>query len=207
MGVEADRSRGHPFFAAMYERSAASLESGAIGAARRALLRDAAGVTLDLGAGIGLNLPHLPPAVTLVHLVEPDPHMVRRLRPRVPARGVVHQAVGERLPLPDACVDTVLATLTLCTVTDPAAVMSEIQRVLRPGGQMLVLEHVLSGRPARARLQNLLRRPWQVVGGGCHPARDTVSTMAQAGFDTSALSRFTIRGGLLASEWVAGVVT
>jgi SAM-dependent methyltransferase len=109
---------GRPFFAALYAGMASSLEAGRIGAARRRLLMNATGVTLDLGAGIGLNLPHLPPDVTEVHLVEPDPHMIRRLRPEPSGRAVIHQAAAESLPLPNASVDTVLATLTLCTVAD-----------------------------------------------------------------------------------------
>jgi SAM-dependent methyltransferase len=197
---------GHPVFAAMYARMATSLEAGRIGAARRSLLANATGVTLDLGAGIGLNLPHLPPAVTVVHLVEPDPHMIRRLQPGAPEHAVVHQAAGEDLPLPDAGVDTVLATLTLCTVTDLPRVLGEIRRVLRPGGRLLVLEHVLSVRADRARWQNLLQAPWRAAGGGCYPNRDTVRALEGGGFDVSGLSRFSIRGGLLAPEWVTGVI-
>jgi ubiquinone/menaquinone biosynthesis C-methylase UbiE len=190
----------------MYARMAASLETGVIGAARRSLLAGATGVTVDLGAGIGLNLPHLPPQVTSVHLVEPDPYMIRRLRAHLPGHAVVHQAVGEDLPLPDAGVDTVLATLTLCTVTDLPRALSEISRVLRPGGRLLVLEHVLSVRAARARWQNALQGPWRAMGGGCNPNRDTVHALEAGGFDVSGLSRFSIRSGLLAPEWVTGAI-
>jgi SAM-dependent methyltransferase len=170
------------------------------------LVVQAHGVVLDLGAGIGLNLPHLGPAVTGVHLVEPDPHMIRRLRPRVPEHGVVHQAGGERLPLPAASVDTVLATLTLCTVDDPPAVLAELRRVLRPGGRVLVLEHVLSLDPRLAWWQNHLRVPWRCAGAGCNPNRDTVTALDQAGFDTSGLTRFRVPGSLLTAEWVTGAV-
>jgi ubiquinone/menaquinone biosynthesis C-methylase UbiE len=190
----------------MYARMATSLEAGVIGAARRSLLGHATGVTMDLGAGIGLNLPHLPPSVTDVHLIEPDPHMIRRLSPGLPGHTVVHQAAGEDLPLPDGGVDTVLATLTLCTVTDLPRTLNEIRRVLRPGGRLLVLEHVLSLHATRALWQNALQLPWRAMGGGCYPNRDTTQALERGGFDVSGLSRFTIRGGLLASEWVTGVI-
>jgi len=204
--VAGDGSRGHPVFAAAYAWGSGWLEGGRLGAARRELLAQARGVVLDLGAGIGANLPHLGPAVSRVHLVEPDPHMVRRLRPRVPRHGVVHQTRGESLPLDDASVDTVLATLTLCSVDDPPAVLAELRRVLRSGGRVLVLEHVLSDDPGLARRQLRYRRPWQVLGAGCRPDRDTAAALAEAGFDVAGLRRFQVRGSLLAAEWVTGSV-
>jgi len=120
----------HPVFAALYPRMARGIEAGPIGAERRALLGAARGVVVDLGSGVGLNLPHLGPSVTAVHAVEPDPHIVRRLSPNLPPGAVVHQVGAETLPLDDDSVDTVLATLTLCTVQDPAAAVAEIRRVL-----------------------------------------------------------------------------
>jgi ubiquinone/menaquinone biosynthesis C-methylase UbiE len=198
--------RGHPFFAAVYGRVGTSIEFGRIGEARRALVAQATGVTLDLGSGIGTNLPLLPDAVTTVHVVEPDPHMIRRMRPTAPANAVVHQARGEDLPLDDDSVDTVLATLTLCTVQDVPQVLSEIRRVLRPGGRVMVLEHVLSTQVGTARQQRLFKAPWQWAGAGCNPDRETAASLAEAGFDTADLRRFRVRGAWLASEWVTGVV-
>lgn len=195
---------GHPVFAALYRRMTAPIEAGPIGAARRTLLADAHGVVVDLGAGIGLNLPHLGGAVTGVHLVEPDPHMIRRLPPRLPEHVQVHQVGAEDLPMDDASVDTVLATLTLCTVADPPGVVAEIRRVLRPGGQVLVLEHVRSLDPGLARWQDRLTRPWNWFGAGCHPNRDTAGVFASAGFETAGLTRFRAPGMHLTREWVTG---
>ena len=199
---------GHPLFARFYDSWLAGvIERGKLGALRHDLVAQADGVVLDLGSGTGQNLPHLGSSVTRVHLVEPDPHMVRRLRPRVPRNGVVHQAPGEDLPLDDAGVDTVLATLTLCTVDDLPRALAEIRRVLRPGGRMLVLEHVLSQDPRLAGWQARLRTPWRWAGGGCNLDRETATTLADNGFDTSALRRFRIAGTWPAEEWVSGVVT
>jgi ubiquinone/menaquinone biosynthesis C-methylase UbiE len=201
--VQPSRS-GHPVFAAVYRRMAGPIEAGPIGAARRTLLADARGVVVDLGAGIGLNLPHLGVAVTRVHLVEPDPHMIRRLPRELPGHVQVHQVGAEHLPLDDASVDTVLATLTLCTVDDLPATMAEIRRVLRSGGQVLVLEHVRSLDPALAWWQDRLTRPWNWFGAGCSPNRDTTAAFTDAGFDVSGLTRLQVSGMPLTREWVTG---
>ncbi|WP_198950550.1 class I SAM-dependent methyltransferase [Kineosporia sp. A_224] len=196
----------HPVFAAFYPRMARGMEAGPIGSTRRALLAAARGVVVDLGAGVGLNLPHLGPDVSAVHAVEPDPHMVRRLTPNLPPGAVVHQVGAETLPLPDASVDTVLATLTLCTVQDPAAAVREIRRVLRPDGQVLVLEHVLATDPGLAAWQHRMRLPWRWFGAGCNPTRDTTAAFAAAGFDVAGLQRIDVPGLPMTREWVTGVL-
>lgn len=196
--------RGHPLFAAAYRRMIAPVEAGPVGQARAALLTHARGVVVDLGAGIGLNLPLLGDDVTQVHLVEPDPHMLRRLDPRLPTHAHVHQAVAENLPLPDDSADTVLATLTLCTVDDLQAAIAEIRRVLHPGGQVLVLEHVRSPDTGRARWQDRLQGPWRWFAAGCNPNRDTTAALSAAGFDTSPLSQLEAPGAALTRDWITG---
>jgi ubiquinone/menaquinone biosynthesis C-methylase UbiE len=198
---------GHRLFAEIYGRFGDSLEGGRIGAVRRELVVQATGVVLDLGAGAGANLPLLSDAVDTVHAVEPDPYMIRYLRRRLPENAVVHQARGEALPLDDGSIDTVLTTLTLCTVQDMPQVLAEIRRVLRPGGRVLVLEHVLASRPRQARLQRLFKGPWRWAGAGCNPDRDTAAALAEAGFDTGGLRRFGVRGTVLAPEWITGVAS
>lgn len=205
---------GHRVFAAWYRRLAPSMEAGPLGAARHDLVSAARGVVVDLGAGIGLNLPHLGPEVSAVHAVEPDPHMVRRLRPALTDwaqdRGEVavrvHEVGAERLPLADRSADTVLATLTLCTVQDLPLALSEIRRVLRPDGRVVVLEHVLSQDPGLASWQRRLSGPWGWLGGGCSPVRATGDALADAGFDVSPLRRMTVPGLPVTREWLAGVV-
>ena len=195
---------GHRVFAALYTWMSPAIEAGPVGAARRDLVTQARGVVVDLGAGAGVNLAHLGPAVTHVDLVEPDPHMLRRLGTRLPAHAQVHQAGAERLPLPMACADTVLATLTLCTVQDPHAAVDEIRRVLRPGGRLLILEHVRAADPRLARWQHRTAGIWSRLGGGCRPDRDTVGLLTRAGFDIGVLRHFNAPGMPQASEWVTG---
>jgi SAM-dependent methyltransferase len=201
------RRTSHPVFAAYYAWMSRSIEVGPVGAARRDLLAGASGVVVDLGSGIGLNLPHLGTAVTTVHAVEPDPAMVRRLEPRLPAGALIHQAGAEALPLPDASVDTVLATLTLCSVGDLDASLAEVRRVLRPSGQVLVLEHVRSSDRRLAAWQGRLRGAWRFLGGGCTLDRDTGGALARAGFDTTGLRRLDVPGMPLTREWLTGRAT
>jgi SAM-dependent methyltransferase len=198
------RRRGRPLFTAMYAVTCPALEKGLIGQVRRELVTTARGVVIDLGAGTGANLPHLGSAVTEIHAVEPDPHMARRLRPRLPGKATLHAATAEALPLDDASADTVLATLTLCSVQDLDAAAREIRRVLRPGGLLLVLEHVRADNPRRAAWQRRLRGAWGCFGGGCDPGRDTTTHLTRAGFDTMGLRRFELPGEPVTRDWVMG---
>jgi xanthine/CO dehydrogenase XdhC/CoxF family maturation factor len=101
----------------------------------------------------------------------------------------------------------VLATLTLCTVQDLPAAVAEIRRVLRPDGQVLVLEHVLALDPALAAWQRRLSRPWGWVGAGCSPVRQTGEALSAHGFDVSSLRRLTVPGLPVTREWLVGRVT
>lgn len=167
-------------FAALYDRSLRETEEAGLRDRRARLLSGARGRVLELGAGTGLNLDHYPPQVTELVLTEPSAHMAERLRLRAArsSRPIqVLEAPAERLPLPDESVDTVVATLVLCTVDDVAAALREVERVLRPGGRLLFIEHVRSAEPGRARWQDRLERPWGFVAAGCHPNRDTLAAL------------------------------
>jgi ubiquinone/menaquinone biosynthesis C-methylase UbiE len=172
---------GNALFAAMYDRLMAGTERAGLADRRAQLVAGARGATLELGAGTGLNLRHYPAAVTDLVLAEPDRHMARRLRARLGEAGrpaEVVEAPAERLPFEDGRFDTVVVTLVLCTVQDPAQALEEIARVLKPGGRLLFLEHVRAPDGARlSRWQDRLERPWGWFGGGCHPNRDTIAAV------------------------------
>ena len=168
-------------FAALYDRSFKATEEAGLRQMRRELLAGAGGRVLELGAGTGLNLDLYPAEVEDLVLLEPDPHMAKRLRAAAgasPRPASVSEAPAERLPFEDSSFDTVVSTLVFCTVPDPGAALSEVARVLRPGGRLLFVEHVRAEDPGLARWQDRLEKPWRFVGDGCHCNRDTVATIA-----------------------------
>ena len=168
-------------YAFMYDRIGRGSEAAGLQRERVALLAHARGNTVEIGAGTGLNLDHYPPTVTHLTLVEPDRHMRKRLRQRV-ARirpdAAVLDARAESLPLPDASVDTVVVTFVLCSVADHTAALAEITRVLRPGGQLLFLEHVRDTDPQIADKQD--HAPFLYSWIGCHPNRATLEAITHS---------------------------
>src|ERR1044072_2973897 len=125
---------------------------------RRGLLAKVRGRVLELGPGPGLNLEHYPAGIESLTLVEPDPHMTKQLREKLVRSGKsseisVVEAPGERLPFPDESFDTVVVTLVFCTVPDQAATLTQVKRVLAPGGQLLFLEHVRAEEAGLAKWQ------------------------------------------------------
>jgi ubiquinone/menaquinone biosynthesis C-methylase UbiE len=167
-------------FAGVYDRGLKATEEAGLRQMRRELLAAAKGRTIDLGAGTGANLGLYPEAVTELVLAEPDPHMTSKLRPKLTALGSAAslvEAPAESLPFADASFDTAVFTLVLCTVPDPEAALREVARILRPGGQMLFIEHVRADDPGLARWQDRFEKPWRFLGDGCHCNRDTVATI------------------------------
>jgi ubiquinone/menaquinone biosynthesis C-methylase UbiE len=156
---------------------------------RRTLLGNASGRVVEIGAGTGLNIAYYPDEIDELVLTEPDAAMRRRLTRRLQRNGRVAQIVdapAERLPLADASVDTVVSTLVLCTVPDPVGTLGEIARVLRPGGQLLFLEHVRANSRFLAACQDVLFRPWRGFAGGCYCNRPTADLMRACGFVVAA---------------------
>lgn len=161
-------------FAWGYDRFLAPSEDAGLADMRRELLAQASGRCLEIGAGTGLNLEHWPESVEELVLTEPDPHMTAQLRKKLDRDARVVEAPAERLPFDDDHFDTVALTLVLCTVPDPEGALREIDRVLRPGGRLLFLEHVRAEDPGLARWQDRLETPWKWFGDGCHCNRDTL---------------------------------
>jgi ubiquinone/menaquinone biosynthesis C-methylase UbiE len=185
MGLIYDATWGR-MFSAVYDRGFKATEEAGLREMRRELLAQARGRVLELGAGTGLNLELYPEAVEDLTLTEPDPHMTKQLREKLASserKAELVETGAERLPFPDDSFDTAVVTLVLCTVPDPAASLAEIKRVLKPGGQLLYLEHVRSDSPDLAKWQDRLESPWRFLADGCHCNRDTVSAIGAAGFD------------------------
>lgn len=168
------------FTAALYEPFLWLGERLGMAARRRELLAEARGAVLEIGAGTGLNLRHYPAGLEELVLVEPGEPMADRIDPArapdgVPARLV--RAPAEQLPFAEDSFDTVVSTLVLCTVADPARAISEVARVLRPGGRLLFCEHVEAEPGWRRAMQRRSARPWAAFADGCRCDRPTLATI------------------------------
>jgi ubiquinone/menaquinone biosynthesis C-methylase UbiE len=156
--------------------------------ARRRLVDGLSGRVLEVGTGTGLVLPSYPPTVSDVVAIDIDPEMLARARRRRPDLTLL-QADVQQLPFPDASFDAVVACLVFCSVEDPVRGLAELRRVLRPGGQLRMLEHVRAPHSGLARLQDRLNPVWSHLSGGCQLNRDTVPLVEAAGFRLTQRSR------------------
>lgn len=182
----------HPVFARLYDLYMFPQELWGVRDRRRRVVESAAGLTLELGVGTGLNFPFYR-GVRRVVGVDPDPLMLARARRRagnaaVPIRLV--RAVGEALPFADGTFDTVISTLVFATIPDADAAAREVRRVLKSDGTLRFLEHFRSERPLFARLQDLVTPVWRRVLGGCEPNRDVVGIFRRAGLQVLETTKF-----------------
>jgi SAM-dependent methyltransferase len=180
---ELHRARG-PFNAAFFSMMGPYIEWN-VRRHKRRVFADLPRTVVELGSGVGANLRYLRPGSTLV-AIEPNLPMHRRLRAAAERRGVhldLRDRLAEDTGLPDRSADGVISSLVLCTVTDPAQVLAEVRRILRPGGTFRFVEHVVApaGSPTRA-LQRALRRPWAWTFEGCSCERDLAGLLRAAGF-------------------------
>jgi ubiquinone/menaquinone biosynthesis C-methylase UbiE len=187
-----------PTFARNYERITARMEQNGLAEARAALLAPVAGTVVELGAGTGRNLEHYPSTVERLVLTEPTPAMRDQLRTRVHERGwpfevEIVDATADRLPLPDGCADAVVSTLVLCSVPALGPAVSEVRRVLRPGGELRLIEHVAASG-FELRVQRFLDPAWTWVEGSCHLDHETGTALAAGGFDVSGLEQSVVPG-------------
>jgi len=166
---------------------------------RHALLAQARGRTLEIGAGNGFNVPHYTDAVSELILTEPNPYLSRRLRERLksspPPAGswALAAANAVELPFPDESFDTVVGTYVLCTVPDPRQALDEIHRVLRPGGAYVFLEHVRApDGTVTALMQDVLAPMNRYFGAGCHPNRRTEQTIRNSSVSVDHLEHGTM---------------
>lgn len=184
----------HPIFARFYTRLSTAMEDNGVGEHRQQLLDGLAGSVLEVGAGNGLNFSHYPPTVTRVVAVEPEPHLRELAQISAGSASVpitILDGTAELLPVGDGDYDAVVATLMLCSVANPAAALSEMHRVLRPGGELRFMEHVLAESAGRRRIQRLADATcWPTCFGGCHASRDSVAAISAAGFSVRELVRY-----------------
>ena len=193
----------HPVFARVYQRVSAAGEAAGAAAHRDELLAGLTGRVVEVGAGNGLNFAHYPSSVTEVVAVEPEPFLRARAgeaASRSDVRITVLDGVADAIPVESGGFDVGVASLVLCSVPNQAAALSELFRIIRPGGELRFYEHVVALAPGVARVQRVLDRTiWPRVAGGCHAARDTVASIERAGFVVERCRRFAFRPCLCAA--------
>jgi SAM-dependent methyltransferase len=160
-------------------------DTAACDGSRAAVLGSLTGTVLEIGAGAGANFGYFRPDVRWLGL-EPDPGRRRDLAVAAAAHGQhapIIAAAAEQIPLADASVDAVAATLVLCSVADQDRVLAEVRRVLRPGGRFAFFEHVAAPRGTWSRrLQRCVAPVTRRIDAGCDPGRETWRAIRAAGF-------------------------
>ena len=184
--------------APIYDRFLESAEVACLRAWRREVLSHSVGDVLEIGSGTGANIGFYPDSAHRVVFSEPDPWMRTRLEKRLEDAGRKQDTVSpygvDDLPFEAHTFDTVVSTLVLCTVPDPAEALASVWRMLKPGGRLLFLEHVYDAkRPKRARWQRFWNPVWKRCMGGCELTRDTAALIETAGFRMKSITQESMR--------------
>lgn len=164
---------------------------------RRRVISAAEGRVLEVGIGSGLNLPLYGPSVRAVTGLEPSPELLQMARKRAATAPVpveLLEASAEAVPLDTASIDTVVTTWTLCTIPDAPRALTEIRRVLKPGGTLLFIEHGRAPEPGVARWQDRLDPLWTRAAGGCHLNRKIDDLISTGGFRIVSLANARLPG-------------
>lgn len=185
----------HPFFARLYHHVLQREPSERDVRCRQRLLAGIAGTVVEVGPGNGPNFAHYPPTVERVVAVEPESFLrgkATEAASRAPVPIDVTAGDADHLPLADGEADAVV--LALCSVPDQMSALAEARRVLRPGGELRVYEHVVAEHPVARTAQRAAQATfWPRAFGNCHPARDTLAALGAAGLDTTAITRFVMQ--------------
>jgi ubiquinone/menaquinone biosynthesis C-methylase UbiE len=167
-----------------YDLALYPLERLCLGRWRRELIAQAFGQVLEIGAGTGVNMQYYSGVKHLV-VSEANDRMLRRASarravPQLQTDFVVSDA--RHLPFGTGTFDTVIATLAFCTIAQPEMAFLEVKRVLRPNGQLLLMEHIRARKPWAVAIQNYLTPYWRHIADGCHLNRDTLELAQVSGF-------------------------
>lgn len=173
-----------------------AMSSRVFRAPRQRTLARAKGRILEIGFGTGMNLRFYPPGVARIEAIDPDVDLDRFSGPRIRTSRIdvdFHHLNAERLPFEAGCFDTVVCTLTLCSIPDVAHALGEVRRVLKRGGEFLFLEHGLAPDPGIARWQHRLNPLQNHLGGGCNLNRDTPALIQASGLRLAQVDHYYLR--------------
>lgn len=163
---------------------------------RSQLVPQAKGVVLEVGMGSAINMEfYNPDQVDMVYGLEPSKGMRRKAGAnlaRSPIKVEWLELPGEKIPLADHSVDTVLLTFTLCTIPDWQAALKQMRRVLKPGGELLFLEHGESPHEQTRKWQHRITPGWRKLAGGCHLNRHIADLIRHGGFEIRELENLYI---------------
>lgn len=145
----------------------------------------ARGVVLEIGFGSGLNLPFYTGSVTHLYGVDTSAELLAIGREKIAGAAFpvdLFNCDADRIPLPDASVDTVVVTWSLCSIANVEEALRDMRRVLKPGGSFIFVEHGLSPDPSVGKWQHRMTPFWRVFAGGCHLNRKIDDLVRAAGF-------------------------
>jgi len=193
----------------LYETIMTRGEEAGFRAWRDWLAEGLSGDVLEVGCGTGFMFAHYPgPSRARVRAIDVDADFLAQARER--AQGArtkveVLEASAEELPFPDATFDFVISSLVFCSIPDAARALTEARRVLKPGGELRLVEHVVSDRPISRALMRATDPIWLHLNEqGCHMDRDTVATVREVFGRVEIIDRFKIfSAGLPAFPMVA----
>ncbi|PWR22262.1 class I SAM-dependent methyltransferase [Zavarzinia compransoris] len=165
---------------------------------RRKVVPLARGTVLEIGIGTGLNLPHYD-AAKVDKVIGLDPSetswkIAGARAARLPFPVEFIGLPGERIPLPDASVDTVLVTYSLCTIPDPVPALAGMRRVLRPDGRLIFCEHGAAPDAGVRRWQERINPVWKTLFGGCNLHRPIPDLLQAGGFQAERVETMYLPG-------------
>lgn len=177
---------------------------------KQSLFADVQGKVLEIGPGAGVNLEYYPANVHWIG-IEPNPFMHSYLEQEAARQELrmieIKGGSAARIEVEDSSIDAVVSTYVLCSVSNLAAVLQEVRRVLKPGGRFLFVEHVAAECGTwKRRLQDGIEPVWKRVFDGCHPNRETWQALENAGFENLNYQHFQVSFPIV-SPHIAGVAT
>tara|TARA_R110002050_G_scaffold286088_1_gene436148 strand:+ start:104062 stop:104679 length:618 start_codon:yes stop_codon:yes gene_type:complete len=172
-------------FARIYDPFMHTLEEKIFAHKRQHFLHSLSGRVLDVGSGTGANFPHFSNSA-LVTAVEPNHKMMEFAKAKLPFKAEINLVLGgigaPSLSFPENHFDFIVSTLVLCTIPNPEQALELFKKWLKPGGKLILIEHIRSHNHLTGLAQDLVNPAWKLVADGCNLNRNTDKMVREAGF-------------------------